>query len=40
MCLLEGKYPLKPIIINYMTRVFAFLAQQDPEEMESRRGGR
>lgn len=38
MCLLEGKHPLRPMIISYMASALGLLAPVGSQEMELRRG--
>ena len=38
MCLLEGKHPLRPMVISYMMTALDLLAPVGSQEMELRRG--
>ena len=38
MCLLEGKHPLRPMVISYMASALGLLAPVGSQEMELRRG--
>lgn len=38
MCLLEGKHPLRPMVISYMASALGLRALVGSQEMELRRG--